>query len=289
MARVRRVLPAKEVVMRRSAAISVCLAIGCLFSSTAPASARPRVSADSLKSEIYGRVRPCWVYTPPKYSSDDTTTYDLLLAFDGSQSLEEIPFPAILDSLNAAGRIPPMVAVLIDNGSGVTRLGDLANQPRFVEFMGKELLPWVRSRWRVTHDPKHTLLAGSSAGGLAAAYLALERPDLFGNVLSQSGAFWRGSEGSNAAPFEWLTEQYAKSPKKDIHFVLDVGALETRGTLSGTAPSILEANRRLNAVLEAKGYLVTYTEVPGGVHSPESWRQRLPIDLVTLAGSKSPH
>ena len=275
--------------MRPRAAISVCVAIGCFFSSTASASDRPRVSADSLRSEIYGRVRQCWVYTPPQYSSDDTTTYDLLLAFDGSQSLEEIPFPAILDSLNAAGRIPPMVAVLIDNGSGGTRLGDLANQPRFVEFMANELLPWVRSRWRVTHDPKHTVLAGSSAGGLAAAYLALECPDLFGNVLSQSGAFWRGSEGSNAAPFEWLTEQYAKSPKKDIHFVLDVGALETRGALSGTAPSILDANRRLHAVLKDKGYGVAYTEVPAGKHDPADWRTRLPEDLIAITRSrKSP-
>jgi pimeloyl-ACP methyl ester carboxylesterase len=43
-------------------------------------------------------------------------------------------------------------------------------------------------------DPRRVIVTGSSAGGLAAAYVALMRPDLFGNVLSRSGAFWRGAE-----------------------------------------------------------------------------------------------
>ena len=89
-------------------------------------------------------------------------------------------------------------------------------------------MPWVRQHWNVTTDPHRTIVTGSSAGGLAAAYVAFERPDLFGSVLSQSGAFWRGNEGSNDAPWEWLTSQYAGAPKKDIRFFLDVGALETR-------------------------------------------------------------
>ena len=249
----------------------------------------PHVVADSLNSQVYRDTRNVWVYTPPQYSNSDTTTYDLLLVFDGSQSLEEIPFPAILDSLIVAGRIPPMLAVLIDDYSGAQRLGDLANQPRFVTFLSDELLPWIHQRWRVTRHPRHSYLAGSSAGGLAAAYVALERPGLFGNVLSQSGAFWRGSAGSNEAPFEWLTEQYAKSAKMDIHFVLDVGAMETRGALSGTAPSILEATRNLQKTLVSKGYAVHYTEVPNGQHNPADWRRRLPDCLVAITRSrKSP-
>jgi enterochelin esterase-like enzyme len=33
-------------------------------------------------------------------------------------------------------------------------------------------------------------VAGSSFGGLAAAYTALTMPERFGNVLSQSGSYW---------------------------------------------------------------------------------------------------
>jgi len=123
-------------------------------------------------------------------------------------------------------------------------------------------MPWLRGKWRVTHDPARTIITGSSAGGLASAYLALKRPDLFGNVLSQSGAFWRGNEGSNDAPYEWLTGQYDSLAQQPVRFFLDVGSRESMGAMGGAAPSILEANRRLRDVLRAKGYPIEYFEVP---------------------------
>ena len=134
-------------------------------------------------------------------------------------------------------------------------------------------------------DPRRTIVTGSSAGGLGAAYVAFRRPDLFGNVLSQSGAFWRGNEASNEPPYEWLTSQYAASPRRDIRFLLEVGSRESRGPLGGAAPSILDANRRLRDALTKKGYAVTYAEVPDGVHSPDTWRQRLPAALALLAST----
>ena len=240
-----------------------------------------RVDDYQVASRQYGRQRKLWVYTPPGYSAK--TTCDLLVAFDGGEYLDQIPLPLMLDTLLAAKRLRPTVAVLIDNATSTERLADLANRERFAAFLGDELIPWVRARWNVSHDPRHTIVTGSSAGGLAAANVALARPDLFGNVLSQSGAFWRGNEGSNAAPFEWLTDRYAAAPKRDLCFVLDVGALESTGAIGGTAPSILAANRRLRDVLVQKGYSVTYTEVPAGGHAPEFWRLRLADDLATLA------
>ncbi len=244
-----------------------------------------RVEEFGVASRIYGRERRVWVYTPPGYPASAGTSYDFIVAFDGGTYLSDLPLPMILDSLLAAGKSPPFVAVLIDNASSAARLEDLANRARFATFLCDELVPWMRERWQVTRDPHRTIVTGSSAGGLAAAYVALQRPDLFGEVLSQSGAFWRGNEGSNHAPYEWLTSRYAASPRRDIRFFLDVGALETRGAVGGAAPSILEANRHLRDALRAKGYAVTYSEVPGGVHAPSSWRARLPIGIAKLAAN----
>ena len=86
----------------------------------------------------------------------------------------------------------------------------------------------------------------------------------------------------NDPPYEWLTDQFAKASKKDIRFVLEVGASESRGALGGSAPSILEANRKLRDVLKKRGYDVTYAEVANGAHSPESWRERLPGALEAI-------
>jgi enterochelin esterase family protein len=110
----------------------------------------------------------------------------------------------------------------------------------------------------------------------------MKHPELVGHVLSQCGAFWRGNEASNSPPYEWLTNQYASAPKLPLRFFVDVGARETVGALGGSAPSLLDANRRLGSVLRSKGYIVDYYEVPGGQHSPESWRTRLAPGIVAL-------
>ena len=249
-----------------------------------PAVAAGRVVEYLVPSRTLGRDRRVWVYTPPGYAPEARTAYDLLVAFDGGEYLDTIPLPMILDTLLAAGHAPPYVAVLIDDSTSQARLDDLANRASFAAFLGGELIPWVRSHWRVTRDPHRTIVTGSSAGGLAANYVALRRPDLFGNVLSQSGALWRGNEASNDPPYEWLTGQYAAAPRRDVRFFLDVGALEIRGALRGAAPSIRDANRRLRDVLRSKGYTIAYTEVADGNHAPSFWTLRLPDGIVALAG-----
>lgn len=244
-----------------------------------------RVEEYAIPSRQYRRDRRLWMYTPPGYSPAAAAGYDLLVVFDGEEYLNDIPLPMILDALLADGKAPPFVAVLIDNGTSRARLDDLANRAGFAAFLADEVIPWVRLHWNVTRDPRRTIVTGSSAGGLGAAYVAFKRPDLFGNVLSQSGAFWRGNEASNEAPYEWLASQYAASPRKDIRFLLEVGSRESRGALGGAAPSILEANRRLRDALTKKGYAVIYAEVPDGDHAPATWRHRLPVAIATVAST----
>ena len=243
-----------------------------------------RVEEFRVTSRHQERARRVWVYTPPGYEGGADSSNGLLIAFDGAEYLSLIPLPLMLDSLLAAGRIPPLVAVMIDDSTSGARLDDLANRAWFAAFLGDEVVPWARAHFRVTRDPHRVIVAGSSAGGLAAAYVALARPDLFGNVLSQSGAFWRGNEASNDPPYEWLTSRVRAEPRRDVRFWLEVGSAETRGAIGGRAPSILAANRALRDALRAKGYAVLYAEVPNGVHAPEAWGPRLPAGIAALAG-----
>ena len=233
-----------------------------------------------LFDSLYRRERKIWMYTPPGYATSGHAPYALMVAFDGSDYRDTMPLPMVLDTLLAGGHAPPFVAVLVDDSSSGVRLDDLANRKRFADFLGRQLVPWVRARYNVTRDPHRTIVTGSSAGGLASAFVAYERPDLFGVVWSQSGAFWRGDEASNSAPYEALASKYAAVPKRDIRFVLDVGSGETHAVLGGSGPVFIDATRRFRDVLAGKGYDVTYTEVPGGVHSPESWRKRFGAGVV---------
>jgi enterochelin esterase family protein len=236
----------------------------------------------TVEDKHYNRNRGIWVYTPPNYSPQATQPYGLLLCFDGEDYLKDIPAPTILDNLLAANKIPPVVAVMIDNSQA--RLDDLANHAAFADFMGDELLPWVRKNWRVTTQPDKTVLCGFSAGGLASAYVAFKRPELFGNVISQSGAFWRGNEGG-MDNLEWLTQQYKNSPKLPLRFYIEVGALETGKTAGG--PVFIEANRRFRQALELKGYDLRYTEVEGAKHEAAHWRLQLADALMFFFGKGS--
>ena len=255
-----------------------------LLSCAAAAQQSPgRLEAHVLFDSSFQQARRIWVYTPPGYDPNRPAPYPLVVAFDGDEYRDTMPLPLILDTLLSTGRAPAFVAVLIDDSSGAARIAELGNSARMVEFLAAQLMPWVRRGWHVSADPHRVIVTGSSAGGLGAAFVAFARPDLFGNVWAQSGAFWRGAEGSNTAPWEWLTQQVVASARKDVRFVLDVGEMEDHPTLGGSGPNFRDANRRLRDALTAKGYDVSYTEVPGGNHAPQWWRMRLPVGIVALS------
>jgi enterochelin esterase-like enzyme len=109
----------------------------------------------------------------------------------------------------------------------------------------------------------------------------LRHPELFGNVLSQSGAFWSRKDGDNSG-YEWLTRQFAASPKLDLRFYLNVGVLED-GPAPENGPTMIVVNRHMRDMLLGKGYTVTYLEV-AGAHEPVSWRGTLADGLIALLG-----
>ena len=237
--------------------------------------ARGTVRRERFRSALLENERPVWIYTPPGYSRDHEP-YDLLVLFDGWASVGFIPTPVILDNLCAAGLLPPMIAVMPDSISGEVRRRELMLYDPFVEFLAQELLPWVQEHYHVSTDPTRTILSGSSAGGLTAAFAALRHPELFGKVLSQSGAFW---VGRNEEPTEWLARQYALSPKVPVRFYLEIGLQEG-------AADMLASNRHLRNVLEAKGYDLSYAEFNGG-HTYACWRGSLAHGLLVLAGNSN--
>ncbi|MDQ1507283.1 MAG: hypothetical protein QOD57_5010, partial [Actinomycetota bacterium] len=116
-------------------------------------------------------------------------------------------------------------------------------------------------------------------GGQAAAFAALRRPDIFGNVISQSGSFWWSPEDDHE--HEWLTRQYAETDHRPVRFYVEAGLQERSQTPNG-GPSILLANRHFRTILQSKAYDLTYTEF-NGAHDYACWRGSLANALTTLA------
>jgi enterochelin esterase-like enzyme len=235
------------------------------------------LSSYQFTSKRLKNKREIWIYTPAGYNTK-SSAYPLLIVFDGQAYTSElIPGPTILDNLIAEGQIPPLVSVFISSIDQPSRNLELPCYEPFVNSLTTELLPWVHAHYHVSKTPDQTIIAGSSYGGLAAAYAAWRNPHKFGKVLSQSGAYWWQPAGSKSGL--WLIRQYETAPKLPIKFYLDVGNQETEE--SAERMSMVKVNRLFSDLLKRKGYDVSFEVFQGG-HDYDCWRKTFATGLITL-------
>jgi enterochelin esterase family protein len=193
---------------------------------------------------------------------------------------------ATLDNLIAAGSIPPIVCVLYQWAERQSELfcNEVVARALAVDLLGS----WLPARFNITRAPECTVIGGVSAGGLAAVFTAVRHPEAFGNVISQSGAFWWGPGSAIPADmtqkdvqWEWLTAQVAASTRPMSVF-LEVGVLES-SPAGGRMPDMIGPNRRMRDALRAAGHEVHYREFNGG-HDFVCWRGNIADALITIAG-----
>ena len=238
-----------------------------------------RLHREKFISKLLRNERPIWIYTPHGYAADKRP-YSLLVLSDGGLYVNSAQVATTLDNLIAAGVIPPLVAVMVDNPD---RFHELACSSEYDDFLTQEVVPWARANYHATDRPEQTIIGGASLGGLAAACVGFKHPEVFGNVLSQSGSFpWKPDEEKD---WEWLTRQFAASPRLPSRFSFEAGLLEGTGGGPPGRPSLLAANRNLRDTLQSKGYSVHYTEFNGN-HTLFNWRGTLASHLIALVGLK---
>ncbi len=101
-----------------------------------------RVRRDKFASKALGNERPIWIYTPHGYAADKKP-YGLLVLSDGGLYVNSARAATTLDNLIAAGVIPPLVAVMIDNPD---RGRELSCSSAYADFLAQEIVPWTRSQ-----------------------------------------------------------------------------------------------------------------------------------------------
>jgi enterochelin esterase family protein len=103
--------------------------------------------------------------------------------------------------------------------------------------------------------------------------VAQRHPELFGNVLAQSGSFFTAADQPMGD--EWVYRHLVTGPKLPLRFYLDVGRFEPNFSVTGV--------RLMRNVLEARGYPLTYQEFSGG-HDYAWWRGTFADGLIALLG-----
>lgn len=227
-----------------------------------------------FSSQALGNGRDVWIYRPKGWSQAPAAQRSALVLFDAHAYLHDVPTPQIVDNLVADQLIPSTAVVLVANASSALRGKELPPNPDFARMMGEELMPWLAAQG-IKVPAARTVLAGSSYGGLASSYVALQYPGRFGKVLSLSGSYWWAPQGE--APNE-LARWWEAAPRLPVEFYFDAGLYESaRGGQAG----ILETSRALGDVLRAKGYRVTQVEHSTG-HDYVHWQGSLACGLVAL-------
>jgi uncharacterized protein len=157
---------------------------------------------DSLHSEVLDETRNIWVYVPDEASGGiyGKSTYPVLYLLDGPSHFHAVT--GLLNDLGNNGLVPRMVVVAIPNTDRTrdltpTHMDEMSGDSSFVatsgggeeflEFMEKELIPYVEENYPVTG---YRTFVGHSFGGLTAVYALFSHPWMFSNYVAIDPSMW---------------------------------------------------------------------------------------------------
>ena len=228
----------------------------------------------SWEGQVFAGTRRSIVYTPPGY--DDAHEYPVYYVQDGVAFYRTGRLGNLLDRALHAGLIAPAVLVFVEPGD---RNAEYYLNDRYLDFLAQEVWPRIESEYNVSRTAQGRGLWGASLGGLISLYLGSRHPELFGRVVSHSGAFIahpdarKGAEIDTTTAGEWLREHLSAMPPRHLKVSLDTGTLEWL-----TAP-----NRRMAAALADAGVQHQYREYQSG-HNWVTWKAALPEALLYIQG-----
>ncbi|WP_424950376.1 alpha/beta hydrolase [Deinococcus sp.] len=228
----------------------------------------------SWEGAVFPGRRRAIVYTPAGY--DPARTYPVYYVQDGVAFYRTGKLGELQDRALATGLITPAVLVFVEPGE---RNEEYYLNDRYLDFLVQEVWPRVEGEYSVSRAATGRGLWGASLGGLISLYLGSKHPDLFGRVVSHSGAFIahpdgrQGGEINTTTAGEWLRATLESAPPRHLQVSLDTGTLEWL-----TAP-----NRRMAAALADLGIEHQYREYQSG-HNWVTWRAALPEALLYMQG-----
>ncbi len=230
---------------------------------------RGSVKRQTLSSEVLGERRFVSVYTPPGYDELQSPCSAAFVLDHGTYKSRRVT-GTVLDNLLAEEKIPPTVVFMVHSEG--SRRESFEASIEFVHFLGEELLGWARAKYRIRQEPERCVLGGNGLGGLLAAATAVRHSRAFGGVLSQNADFSTCIETSNGS--QCVPRGLALTGDRlPIRFFLSVGRLEDA--------SVVDSNRHLRDVLDAKGYAATFRPVTANQHAT-SWQDALGRGLMVL-------
>lgn len=211
--------------------------------------------------------RAVYLYQPPTKEP-----VPLVVVWDGKDYLRRASLNVIVDNLIAQKRIRPLALALVHNG-GRARMVEYACSEATLGLLYYQVLPLAQKNLNLMDyqaNPGAYGVMGASMGGLMALYAGCRMPQVFGHVLSQSGAFALGEY--DMVVFDLIRD----GSRKPLKIWMDVGKYDFA--------SLISANQCMAELLQQKGYPLEYRIYPAG-HNYSSWRNEVGHGLEFLFGN----
>lgn len=245
----------------------------------------PRVHRHAgFTSRFLPGEREISVYVPPGYDEDASRQYPLLILQDGQNLFD--PATSFIpgrtwrvaenaDDAIAAAEAESVVIAGVAN-AGERRIAEYTptrdmklgggEAGRYALLVTRELLPFLRARYRLLSGPEHTGIGGSSLGGLVSLWMGLAHPEIFGRLAVLSPSVWWNHRYILA-----YINDVAPSLHRRPRIWLDVGDQEGRRTLSDA--DMLHARLRNHGWRD--GADLHFETIAGGRHDEDSWAERV--------------
>lgn len=210
--------------------------------------------------------------------------YPVVYFQDGLDYIRFAYAPVVLQALIDEGAIPPCLGVFVTPpnlhlGKVPDRSTEYGMNVDYLSFFCDELVPFVEQRFPTRPDASARVIVGDSYGGLASTYIAVERPDLFGRVCSQSGYF-----SFEADRLIRLIEEGDRAGLHALRIYLHVGTYERRigsGFIPPRDQDFTAANIGMSETLRRVGITHRCVVTCEG-HTWSNWREQLVEGLSYL-------
>ena len=220
------------------------------------------VEINYQKSKVLnGETRPVWIYTPPGYAASGNKKFPVLYLFHGSNDTAGGWVLAghanfILDNLIAEKKAEPMIVVMPFGHAvpfGSPKEVQAKNTDTYEQYILRDVMPMVRSKYRIVGNRDKTAIAGLSMGGGQSLGIGMKHLDLFSAIGSFSAAVPQGMEKhmaglKKANPLVWVA--------------------------CGKEDSLFPRSAELTEKLKSAGVRHTWRATPGA-HTYTVWRQNL--------------
>ncbi|MBR5171538.1 MAG: esterase family protein [Muribaculaceae bacterium] len=279
-------------------------------SNTIPTASRGTLERFPQFKSQFVPARDVVVWLPESYQTGDSC--DVLYMHDGNMlfdatttwNRQEWRVDEVMDSLIHARKIRPCIVVGIYNTDDrlteyfpaktslhvgeafrkKTKIDKLTGDA-YIQFIIKELKPFIDERYKPLTSREHTFMMGSSMGGLISLYALCEYPQVFGGVACLSSHLSMAHLPDGFKGDAWATgfRDYVDQQLPEVNGSLIYMDHGTEDFDADYGPY----QERLDSVIIAKGWdKEHYTSLifDGDGHNETCWAKRLDKPLLFLLG-----